>query len=78
MTTIKFFCHSCQTFRHVEIEPVAADELNQEAWGDIVCGACHFVIATISGDPGVYQIVRVEAAGPKDVLGDVLERGMPK
>jgi hypothetical protein len=58
MTTIKFFCHACQTFRLVEIEPVTADALNAEPWGDIVCAICHFMIATISGPAGVYQMIR--------------------
>lgn len=65
MTNVTFFCHACQTYRPVEIEPVAADALNPEPWGDIVCAACHLVIATISGPPGVYRVCRVGDGGDR-------------
>ena len=56
---VKFYCEVCEEFQPVEIEPIQQDELNDHPWGDIVCAACHFVIATITADqPGQYRFIR--------------------
>lgn len=60
---VRFYCRCCGEQRHVIIESLQTDELNDPViWGDIVCAHCSFVIATISAEePGVYEIVKKEA-----------------
>jgi hypothetical protein len=47
---IYFYCEVCGDHQEVDIEPLKKDDLNPCPWGDIVCKACHFVIATVSAD----------------------------
>ena len=38
----------------------STDELNESAWGDIVCPECSFIIATITvNEPGKYVFKKV-------------------
>ena len=45
---LKFYCPTCPNHQSVIIEPLKFDNLNDVAWGDIVCKGCHVVIATMS------------------------------
>lgn len=45
---LRAFCDHCQSHQRVEIEDIQGDELNERAWGDIVCKECRLVIATFS------------------------------
>ena len=45
---LKFYCRGCGERQSVTIEPLKFDDLNDDAWGDIVCNKCRLVIATMS------------------------------
>ena len=47
---LKFYCKGCSEHQPVIIEPLKFDDLNDNAWGDIVCKECHVVIATMSSN----------------------------
>lgn len=47
---LKFYCEGCGEHQPVVIEPLKFDDLNDDAWGDIVCKVCHVVIATMSAN----------------------------
>jgi len=47
----KIYCEVCGKSQPVIEEELKKDELNEHAWGDLVCGVCHLVIATISLEP---------------------------
>jgi chromosome segregation ATPase len=47
-TATHIYCDACGETRPLIAEPLTKDELNAEPWGDLVCGHCHFVIATVS------------------------------
>ena len=47
---LKFYCPTCPGHQPVIIEPLKFDDLNDDAWGDIVCKRCHVVIATMSSN----------------------------
>ncbi len=43
----QIYCPECQEFCPVIQEPMHKTELYEYLWGDLVCGHCHFVIATL-------------------------------
>lgn len=43
------WCPCCKEWALVIEEPLHTDDLNPWPWGDIVCGRCHLVIATLRG-----------------------------
>lgn len=47
---LKFYCEGCGKHQPVVIEPLKFDDLNNDAWGDIVCKECSLVIATMSSN----------------------------
>lgn len=47
---IKFFCEICNENKPVIFCDITQNDLNQEPWGDILCGDCRQVIATITSE----------------------------
>lgn len=57
---VQIFCQSCNRMQPLEVESMAADKLNGDAiWGDLLCGTCHLVIATLTvPKAGEWEFVR--------------------
>ena len=37
-----------------------SDDLNDDIWGDLLCGTCHFVIATLTvPEAGTYEFTKL-------------------
>jgi hypothetical protein len=60
--SVRIWCEVCQEFVQLEIERLQTDALNSDqVWGDVVCPACHLVIATLTADaPGRYEVKRID------------------
>jgi len=58
----KIYCETCGKKQPLIIEPMSTDELNAPAiWGDLICGKCHSIVATLEVDePGVYEFRKVK------------------
>ena len=54
MTPIKAYCKSCGERRQASFRP-GNDAVSGEAFEDLCCDTCHFVIATISGRAQMAQ-----------------------
>ena len=48
--TLQFNCTRCSHHQPVEIEPIESDDWTPFAWGNIKCGVCGFIIATMSAE----------------------------
>jgi hypothetical protein len=59
---VRIYCGSCDYDAPMIIDQMQKDSLNgDKIWGDLVCGRCRSVIATISvNEPGIYQFKKVE------------------
>lgn len=59
---VQIFCQSCNTMQplELEVEEMGADEWNGDhIWGDLLCGTCHLVIATLNvPEAGEWEFVR--------------------
>lgn len=42
------WCDVCKAIQPLIAESLTQDDLNPHPWGDLVCGVCYFVIATLS------------------------------
>lgn len=58
---IKIYCDHCESHEPLRIDPMTDDELSGGAiWGDLTCGTCYLVIATITvPEHGVYEFSKV-------------------
>lgn len=55
---LEIFCDICGSFQPVIFEPLRQDELNQNPWGDILCGRCKLVHKSLKADvPGEIKFV---------------------
>lgn len=62
------YCPECQQHQPLLISPMARDAVNNnEVWGDMRCGVCHYVIATLTvSAEGQYEFVKVRDI-PRDL-----------
>ena len=47
----QIYCECCGSFQPLVEEPMHEDSLNPYPWGDLICGTCRFVIATLREIP---------------------------
>lgn len=43
----EIYCENCADFKPLIEEDPTVDDLNEYAWGDLLCGECKLIIATI-------------------------------
>lgn len=58
------WCQVCQAYRPPMEEPPHSDDLNPYPWYDLLCGWCHFVIATFRIRPDESGVVAGVEAHP--------------
>lgn len=58
---VKIYCGHCDSHEPLKIDPMTDDELsNGSIWGDLTCGTCYLVIATITvAETGMYEFSKV-------------------
>lgn len=55
------YCECCDAHRPLRIDYMSTDDLNRpRVWGDLCCGQCDLVIATLTVPThGVYEFTKV-------------------
>lgn len=55
----KIYCDNCKKTQTLHIEKMTKDLTGEVTCGDLLCGACQFVIATLFVDrPGKYEFIQ--------------------